>query len=97
MSCQRELDELENFNKFRDFVGFYENLEQQLLSVKPDEAVIILGGGKTWLDNSIGLSIDNEEFGAEILFKQYLQLLMDIKNNLPVNPLGWVKLTIAHV
>ena len=108
-SCQRELDELERFGKFRDFTGFYENLEQQLLSIKPDEAIIRLGGGKTWHDNSIGLSIDNEEFGAEILFKQYIQLLMGIKtlpfpstrsaivkNNQPVDPTGWVKLTIAH-
>lgn len=108
-SCQRELDELDNFDKFRDFTGFYENLEQQLLSIKPDEAILRLGGGKTWHDNSIGLSIDNEEFGAEILFKQYIQLLMNIenlpfpstrsaivKNNQPVDPTGWVKLTIAH-
>mgnify|MGYP001805922840 CR=1 FL=1 len=108
-SCQRELDELENFDKFRDFTGFYENLEQQLLSIEPEEAILRLGGGKTWHDNSIGLSIDNEEFGAEILFKQYIQLLMNIenlpfpstrsaivKNNQPIAPTGWVKLSIAH-
>jgi CRISPR-associated protein Csm5 len=108
-SCQRELDELEGFNEFCDFVRFYKYLEQKIQLLKPNEAIIRLGGGKTWHDNSIGLSIDNDEFGPEILFKQYLQLLMDIKNlpfpstrsatvknNLPVDPPGWVKLTISH-
>lgn len=108
-SCQRELDELEGFGKFHNFIGFYEDLEQSIESLKPNEAIIRLGGGKTWHDNSIGLSIDNNEFGPELLFKQYLQLLMGIKNipfpstrsaivknNIPIDPLGWVKLTLLR-
>ncbi|NTV07432.1 MAG: type III-A CRISPR-associated RAMP protein Csm5 [Chlorobium limicola] len=106
-SCLRELDELEEFDEFRDFFRFYEDLEHNIKSLDCNEAILRLGGGKTWFDNSIGLSIDNEELGPESLLKKYLDLVLDVKHDpfpstrsaivrsdVPVYPLGWIKLTL---
>jgi len=105
-SCLRELDELENLNEFRDFFRFYENLEREITSLKSHEAIVRLGGGKTWFDNSIGLSIDSDDFGDEKLLGQYLSLLRIgnipfpstrsaiVRNNVPAQPLGWIKLSV---
>lgn len=106
-SCLHELDELEENKTFKDFFRFYEDLERDIRSLKSNEAILRLGGGKTWFDNSIGLSVDSEKFGPESLFEKYLDLLLDIKklpfpstrsaivrNNIPVSPLGWVKLSV---
>ncbi|MBL6957186.1 MAG: type III-A CRISPR-associated RAMP protein Csm5 [Chlorobium phaeobacteroides] len=106
-SCLRELGELKGNQDFRDFFRFYEKLEQEITSLKTDEAILRLGGGKTWFDNSLGLSIDCEEFRPEALLKKYLDLVLDFKhdpfpstrsaivrNGVPVYPLGWVKLTL---
>jgi len=105
-SCLRELDELQSLNEFRDFITFYEKLEQDMKSLKTNEAILRLGGGKTWFDNSIGLSIDSDIFGDEKLLGQYLFLLRIgnipfpstrsaiVKDNVPVQPLGWIKLSV---
>ncbi|MCG8342678.1 MAG: type III-A CRISPR-associated RAMP protein Csm5 [Chlorobiales bacterium] len=105
-SCLRELDELEALNEFRDFFRFYETLEQEIKSLKANEAILRLGGGKTWFDNSIGLSIDSDVFGEEKFLGQYLDLLRIgkipfpstrsaiIKDNVPFYPLGWIKLSV---
>jgi len=105
-SCLRELDELEGNKTFKDFFRFYENLEKNIRALKSNEAVLRLGGGKTWFDNSIGLSVDSEDFGPEALFEKYLDLLRIgklpfpstrsaiVRNNIPVSPLGWVKLRV---
>jgi CRISPR-associated protein Csm5 len=107
-SCQRELDELEERpGEFDRFHAFYEQLETQIDSLRDNEAVMRLGGGKTWFDNSIGLAIDNEEFGEESLFEAYLSLLkignspfpstrsVAMSNGRPDHPLGWVKLSFT--
>ncbi|NTV08171.1 MAG: type III-A CRISPR-associated RAMP protein Csm5 [Chlorobium limicola] len=108
-SCMRELDELEAFKEFRDFFRFYENLEQEIKSLRADEAILRLGGGKTWFDNSIGLSIDSDAFGDEKLLGQYLSLLRIgnipfpstrsaiVKNNVPAQPPGWIKLSVEDL
>lgn len=106
-SCQGELNELEDFDEFRDFAGFYEDLRESIKSLQTNEAIIRLGGGKTWFDNSIGLALDNDEFGPPKLFEQYLDVLLGIdttpfpstrsaivNNDKPVEPTGWVKLTL---
>lgn len=106
-SCLRELDELEGIDAFRDVFRFYEDLELNIKSLDSSEAIMRLGGGKTWFDNSIGLSIDSEAFGPESLLKKYLDLALDVKhdpfpstrsaivrNGIPVYPTGWVKLTL---
>ncbi|MCW8819266.1 MAG: hypothetical protein OQK61_02985, partial [Ignavibacteriaceae bacterium] len=106
--CLRELDELEGNQEFREFFRFYEKLEQIIKSLKPHEAVMRLGGGKTWFDNSIGLSIDSDNFGPDFLFGGYLKLLRIgnlpfpstrsaiVKNDAPIHPLGWVKLSFPE-
>ena len=105
-SCLRELDELEGNQEFRDFFRYYEKLEQELKSLKANEAILRLGGGKTWFDNSIGLSIDSDVFVDEELLGQYLSLLRIgnipfpstrsaiVKDNIPAHPLGWVRLSV---
>lgn len=105
-SCLRELDELEGNKEFGEFFRFYENLEQEIKSLKANEAILRLGGGKTWFNNSIGLSIDSDAFGDEKLLGQYLDLLRIgklpfpstrsavLKNNVPFYPLGWIKLSV---
>lgn len=105
-SCLRELDELEHINDFSEFFRFYEKLEVEIRSLKADEAVLRIGGGKTWFDNSIGLSIDSDVFGDEKLLGQYLSLLRIgnvpfpstrsaiVRGNVPVQPLGWIKLSV---
>ena len=105
-SCLRELDELEGNREFRDFFGFYENLEHEIESLESNEAILRLGGGKTWFDNSIGLLLDSDDFGSDILFGGYLKLLRIgdlpfpstrsaiVRHNVPVSPLGWVKLAV---
>ncbi|NTU52816.1 MAG: type III-A CRISPR-associated RAMP protein Csm5 [Chlorobiaceae bacterium] len=106
-SCKRELVKLNGIQFFSYFTGFYHDLIDCIDELKPNEAILRLGGGKTWFDNSIGLSIDSNEFGTVKLFERYLDLLLGIetssfpatrsaiiKNNLPVYPLGWVKLTL---
>lgn len=106
-SCLRELDELEERpQEFNRIYSFYEQLESQLGSLGESEAIIRLGGGKTWFDNSIGLALDSEEFGEESLFGEYLNLLkigrlpfpstrsVTVSDGRPQLPLGWVKLSI---
>lgn len=105
-SCLRELDELEANQEFREFFRFYENLEHDIRSLNSNEAILRLGGGKTWFDNSIGLTIDSEDFGPEFLFGGYLKLLRIgdlpfpstrsaiVRSNVPADPLGWVKLSV---
>lgn len=106
-SCLRELDELEGRpHEFDRFSSFYEKLESQLGSLGENEAILRLGGGKTWFDNSIGLALDSEEFGEESLFGEYLNLLkighlpfpstrsVTVSDGRPQLPLGWVKLSI---
>ncbi len=107
ISCRRELAMLKSAQGFSVFADFYKKLEKHVTSLKPNEAIIRLGGGKTWFDNSIGLSIDSNEFGPVKLFQKYLDLLLGIesspfpttrsaivKNDVPVYPLGWVKLSL---
>lgn len=109
-SCQGELNELEDFDGFRDFRGFYEELRESIESLQTNEAIIRLGGGKTWFDNSIGLAIDDDEFGQSKLFEKYLDMLLGVKNfpfpstrsaivnnDKIVEPTGWVKLAISNV
>ena len=105
-SCLRELDELEGIKEFSDFFRFYQDIEDKIHALESNEAILRLGGGKTWFDNSIGLSIDSEDFGPDYLFGEYLKLLRIgnlpfpstrsaiVKNDVPTNPLGWVKLTV---
>lgn len=105
-SCFRELDEFEGLNEFRELFRFYEKLEQEIKSLKANETIVRLGGGKTWFDNSIGLSIDSDVFGEEKLLGQYLDLLRIgkipfpstrsaiMKGNAPFYPLGWIKLSV---
>jgi len=107
MSCRHELSMLRHEKTFRAFTDFYKELDKQLESLNSHEAIIRLGGGKTWFDNSIGLAIDRYEFGPFELFVKYIDLLLH-KDNLPfpstrsaivnndkiVEPTGWVKLTL---
>ena len=106
-SCERELQELENAP--RDFDPFRKYYEKLLVTIEKSgkhEAIVRLGGGKTWFDNSIGFAIDQDDFGPEFLFGAYLKLLklgnlpfpssrsVVLKSNIPAQPLGWVKLTV---
>lgn len=106
-SCNRENIKLKGATTFNTFTGFYQALIKQIDELQPNEAIIRLGGGKTWFENSIGFSIDSNTFGHVKLFEQYLELLLEIdttpfpstrsaivKNNRPVYPPGWVKLTL---
>ncbi len=106
-SCERELQELEHAPRdFAPFRKFYENLLDTINMVGGREAIVRLGGGKTWFDNSIGFAIDQDDFGPELLFGAYLKLLklgnlpfpstrtVVLKNGLPALPLGWVKLSL---
>jgi CRISPR-associated protein Csm5 len=105
-SCLRELHELEGNRDFIGFLRFYEKLKYDIQSIEQKEAVLRLGGGKTWFDNSIGLSVNSYDFGPDFLFGGYLKLLRIgnlpfpstrsaiVKGNEPVQPLGWVKLSI---
>ena len=106
-SCERELQELELAPRdFEPFRKFYENLLDTINKVGSKEAIVRLGGGKTWFDNSIGFAIDQDDFGPEFLFGAYLKLLRlgnlpfpstrsaILTNNLPTHPLGWVKLSV---
>lgn len=92
-----------NFDGFKDF---YVNLERQIASLGSNEAIIRIGGGKTWFDNSIGLAIDDIESEDKSFLAAYLDVLESrdlpfpstrsavLKNNLPALPLGWVKLSV---
>ncbi len=106
-SCERELQELELAPRdFEPFRKFYEKLLDTINKVDGKEAIVRLGGGKTWFDNSIGFAIDQDDFGPEFLFGAYLKLLKlgnlpfpstrsaVLKNGQPALPLGWVKLSL---
>lgn len=106
-SCRRELKELEGLDSFGDFYSFYSALEQDIQSLESNEAVLRVGGGKTWFDNSIGFSMDNEKVDSDGYFLcQYLCLLKIgslpfpstrsaiVKNGVPTHPLGWIKLSV---
>lgn len=108
-SCERELQELEPAPRdFEPFKKFYGKLLDTINKVGGQEAIVRLGGGKTWFDNSIGFAIDQDDFGPEFLFGAYLKMLKlgnlpfpstrsaVLKNNLPAQPLGWVKLTVEE-
>ena len=84
-----------------------ESCERELINkIGVQDAILRLGGGKTWFDNSIGFAIDQDEFGPEFLFAAYLKLLKlgnlpfpstrsaVLRNNLPAQPLGWVKISL---
>ena len=106
-SCERELQELEHAPRdFEPFRKFYEKLLDAINKIGVQDAIVRLGGGKTWFDNSIGFAIDQDEFGPEFLFAAYLKLLKlgnlpfpstrsaVLRNNLPAQPLGWVKISL---
>jgi CRISPR-associated protein Csm5 len=106
-SCERELQELEHAPRdFEPFRKFYEKLLDAINKIGGQEAIVRLGGGKTWFDNSIGFAIDQDDFGPEFLFGAYLKLLRlgnlpfpstrsaVLKGGLPALPLGWVKLSV---
>ncbi len=106
-SCERELQELEPAPRdFEPFRKFYANLLDTINKVDGQEAIVRLGGGKTWFDNSIGFAIDQDDFGPEFLFGAYLKLMKlgnlpfpstrsaVLKNGQPALPLGWVKLSL---
>ena len=106
-SCERELQELEHAPRdFEPFRKFYEKLLDAINKIGVQDAIVRLGGGKTWFDNSIGFAIDQDEFGPEFLFGAYLKLLKlgnlpfpstrsaVLRNNLPAQPLGWVKISL---
>ena len=109
-SCERERNELENAPKeFASFKRFYDKLFETIESIdRPgsQEAIVRLGSGKTWFDNSIGFAIDQEDFGTEELFATYLKLIkighlpfpstrsVVFENGAPNTPLGWVKISI---
>jgi CRISPR-associated protein Csm5 len=106
-SCERELQELEHApREFEPFRKYYEKLLDTINKIGSQEAIVRLGGGKTWFDNSIGFAIDQEdEFWPEFLFGAYLKLLKIgnlpfpstrtavLKKGQPALPLGWVKLS----
>lgn len=107
-SCEREQLELEHAPRdFDQFKRFYDKLLDNINKTANNNAIVRLGGGKTWFDNSIGLAIDQEEFGPELLFGAYLKLLKlgnlpfpstrsaVLKDGQPALPLGWVKLSIG--
>jgi CRISPR-associated protein Csm5 len=106
-ACLHELKVFDNCsNNFEGFKDFYANLERQIASLGSTEAIVRIGAGKTWFDNSIGLAIDQDDFGPEFLFGAYLKLLKlgnqpfpstrsaVMKNGQPALPLGWVKLSV---
>lgn len=106
-SCERELQELETAPRdFEPFRKFYGKLLDTINKIGGQEAIVRLGGGKTWFDNSIGFAIDQDDFGPEFLFGAYLKMLKlgnlpfpstrsaVLKSNLPAQPLGWVKLAV---
>lgn len=103
----RELDELDGNENFSNLFSFYEKLEKQITNLKPDEAILRVGGGKTFFENSIGLTIDDDESGEHLeifllaikmpkykngVFPKTRTAVM--KNDQPFLPLGWVKLSI---
>ncbi len=106
-ACLHELKVFDNHaHNFDGFKDFYRDLECRIASLNSKEAIIRIGGGKTWFDNSIGLAIDNIESDVKPLLGSYLKLLKlgnlpfpstrsaVLKNGLPALPLGWVKLSL---
>lgn len=105
----RELDELENNKLHEKMFTFYEKLEKQIDQLKSNEVILRLGGGKTFFDNSIGLSIDNDDTGESLeLFLIAINMpkykggifpktrTVVVSNNKPDQPMGWVKLSIIN-
>ncbi|NTV18264.1 MAG: type III-A CRISPR-associated RAMP protein Csm5 [Bacteroidales bacterium] len=108
-SCSHEMKKLENSSRrFEPLKKFYEKLYLQIQRARPEVAVIRLGNGKTWYDNSIGLAVDNDNAGEQFPFEGYLRLLklgelpfpstrtLLVHNGSPSTPLGWVKLEVAE-
>lgn len=103
----RELDELDGNKRFSSLFSFYEKLEKQIDGLNPNEAILRLGGGKTFFENSVGLAIDDYDSGDHLetfllaikmpkykkgFFPKTRTVVME--NNNPFRPLGWIKLTI---
>ncbi len=84
--------ELDTFNEFHDkissttnreknnysaVINFYESLKSKIKSSNNEFAIVRLGGGKTFFDNSIGLALYNYD---KNLFKKYRELMELGKN-----------------
>jgi CRISPR-associated protein Csm5 len=102
-SCDLELCELDSApGDFDRLKHFYEELQEKIKNCRRHEAIVRLGGGKIWFDNSIGLAVEQNGF-----IKNYLTDVLNIKHSpfpstrsavlkdgLPALPLGWVKLSV---
>jgi len=102
-SCDFELCELDSAPRdFDRLKHFYEELQEKIKNCGRHEAIVRLGGGKIWFDNSIGLAVEHNGF-----VKNYLSEVLNInhspfpstrsavmKNGQPTMPLGWVKLSV---
>lgn len=93
--------ELKNLSQHSSQLAeFYKRLEAKLRSLPANETLLRLGGGKTFLDNSIALAlVDDEEayaqyvktcFGKGMPFPRTRSVLF--QNGVPAVPLGWVHL-----
>lgn len=109
-SCYHEIKKLDNCpRRLEPLKKFYEKLSAQIKSSRPEVAIIRLGNGKTWFENSIGLAVDNDKAGEPFPFEGYLRLLklgelpfpstrtLLVHNGSPSTPLGWVKLSVSEV
>lgn len=105
-SIDYELNSFEK-TKYPETINFYEQLKNNIKNSANNYAILRLGAGKTFFDNSIGLAIFNQN---EEVFKKYRELLELGKNpiskklvtgNFPTTrtlvestklPIGWVAL-----
>ncbi len=62
----QELDTMDGNQDFKSFFNFYESIESQLKNIRDNEAILRLGGGKTYFDNSIGLAVDDDDSGEHL-------------------------------
>ncbi|MBS3945866.1 MAG: type III-A CRISPR-associated RAMP protein Csm5 [Melioribacter sp.] len=69
----------ERTNQFGPVLEFYKQLETEIEQNNNEYAIIRIGGGKTFFDNSIGLALFNSDIK---IFKQYRELLELGKNPL---------------
>ncbi len=101
-----EIEQLgdESVNRdFKSLLNFYEELERQAPRKKSGAALIRLGGGKTWFDNTIGLALDYDQ--DEALLEKFLKLLrfgiwpfpstrsVLLQHGQPSQPLGWARIS----
>ncbi len=64
-SAGREEFVLGGIREFRRAAVFYTNLINRIEELRPYEAIVRLGSGKTWFDNSIGLAFNEEDAPRE--------------------------------